>query len=94
MSPSPLLHHPLAAEVALLQFYEELRFCMAAVGGEGSAASMRGELSWKPCALPTCGGQKGVTGGVKHAPLRSADETQLGRGRKIAHISRGEQSSK
>ena len=94
MSPSPLLRHPLAAEVALLQFYEELWFRMAAVRGEGSAASMFPALSRKPRSLPTSGGQKGVVGSMKHAPLRYADETQLGRGRKIAHVSRREQSSK
>lgn len=67
---------------------------MAAVGREGSAASMVAALSWKPRTLPTRGGQKGVTGSMKHSSLRSADETQLGRGRKIAHVSRREQSSK
>lgn len=94
MSPSPLLHHPLAAEVALLQFYKALRFCVAAVRGEGSAASTFSELGWKPRTLPTRGGQEGVMDGMEYIPLSSADETQLGRGRKIAHISKREQSSK
>lgn len=67
---------------------------MAAVRGKGSPASMFAELIWKPHTLPTRGGQEGVMDGMKHAPLRSADETQLGRGRKIAHFSRREQSSK
>lgn len=90
MSPSPMLHHPLAAEVALLQFYEELRFRVAASRGEGSAASMLAELGWKP---RTHGGQEGVVFDTKRAPLRSADKTQLEGGSKIACSSRREQSA-